>query len=152
MQDIVVYISLDTASKEKETLRPLILSFEGEFAYKEYNSVEAVIGALYLDQGIEAVKTFLEENLLVKLDDILKQKLYRDPKSSLQEEVQALGFETPVYVVLDESGPDHDKSFTVAVQVGDRQLGHGSGKSKQLAQQAAAEQALKSRLYKNYQV
>ncbi|MDR0463393.1 MAG: ribonuclease III [Pseudomonadales bacterium] len=113
------------------------------------NALEALIGALYLDQGIEAVKDFLDKHLLFKLDIILKEKSYKDPKSSLQEEVQALGFDAPHYEVLEEVGPDHDKSFTMAVRVGDIQSGVGEGKSKQLAQQEAARQALEQQLYKS---
>lgn len=106
------------------------------------DTVEAVIGALYLDQGHKAVSEFLHTHLFTKFDVIRDQKLYKDPKSVLQEEVQALGLPTPTYVVLSEVGPDHEKEFTVQVLVGDTPQGTGTGKSKQLAQQAAADQAL----------
>ena len=108
------------------------------------NTLEAVIGALYLDQGFTAADTFLRENLFVTVATILKDKLYKDPKSELQEKVQARGFETPNYVVISEAGPDHDKEFTVEVQVGGKPVASGMGKSKQQAQQAAAQAALKS--------
>jgi ribonuclease III len=106
------------------------------------DTMEAIIGALYLDQGFEAVKTFLNQYLFVKFADIKKQKLYRDAKSMLQEVVQAQGFDAPTYEVVQEVGPDHDKQFTVKVVVGKSEAGRGSGKSKQAAQQAAAAQAL----------
>jgi ribonuclease III len=106
------------------------------------DTTEAVIGALYLDQGFDAVKAFLEKNLFVKFAEIKEQKLYRDSKSMLQEVVQAQGFEAPTYEVVDEMGPDHDKQFTVRVLVGNKEAGSGSGRSKQTAQQAAAQQAL----------
>lgn len=106
------------------------------------NTVEAVIGALYLDQGLEKARDFITEHILSRFDEVMQKKLYKDAKSSLQEEVQACGFEAPIYQVLHEDGPDHDKSFTVAVFVGGKQVGEGLGKSKQLAQQVAAAQAL----------
>lgn len=106
------------------------------------DTFEAVLGALYLDQGLEAVEAFLHQELFTNLDRILKEKLYKDPKSDLQEKVQAMGFLTPNYEVIDQNGPDHDKTFTVSVTVGDKVIGKGSGKSKQQAQQAAAEAAL----------
>jgi len=103
---------------------------------------EAVTGALYLDQGFEVVKKFLNEHLFVKFAEIKSKKLYRDSKSLLQEVVQAKGLLTPSYEVIDEQGPDHDKTFTVEVKVNDKVVGKGVGKSKQLAQQEAASQAL----------
>lgn len=106
------------------------------------NTVEAVIGAIYLDQGLTAARDFITEHILSRFDEVMQKKLYKDAKSSLQEEVQACGFEAPIYQVLREEGPDHDKSFTVAVFVGNKQVGEGAGKSKQLAQQVAAAQAL----------
>jgi ribonuclease-3 len=106
------------------------------------DTFEAVLGALYLDQGLEAVEAFLHQELFTNLDRILKEKLYKDPKSDLQEKVQAMGFLTPNYEVVDQHGPDHDKTFTVSVTVGDKVIGKGSGKSKQQAQQTAAEAAL----------
>ncbi len=106
------------------------------------NTVEAVIGALYLDQGLEVARGFIAEHILSRFNEVIDKKLYKDAKSSLQEEVQACGFEAPIYQVLGEEGPDHDKSFTVAVFVGGKQVGEGAGKSKQLAQQVAAAEAL----------
>jgi len=107
------------------------------------DTTEAIIGAIYLDQGYETIKNFLEKNLFNKFDKIKKQKLYQDSKSVLQEIVQAKGSEAPIYKVIKEEGPDHDKQFTVEVLVDSQPAGTGVGKSKQLAQQAAAQAALK---------
>lgn len=104
---------------------------------------EAVIGALYLDQGFEAVETFLGKVLFPLFDEIKEKKLYKDPKSLLQEVVQSNGLPTPTYQVLKEIGPDHSKEFTVQVYVNGVVAGIGTGKSKQHAQQAAAIEALK---------
>lgn len=108
------------------------------------DTTEAVIGALYLDQGYEVVKTFITTNLFTKFDRIKEEKLYQDSKSHLQEVVQSKGFAAPTYQVIKEKGPDHDKEFTVQVLVNNNPQGTGVGKSKQLAQQAAASSALKS--------
>lgn len=106
------------------------------------NTTEAVIGAIYLDQGLAEVEKFLQENLFPKFEKIKKLKLYKDPKSQLQETVQAKGYAAPGYSIVHEEGPDHDKMFTVEVKVNNKKLGVGTGKSKQLAQQAAAREAL----------
>ena len=108
------------------------------------NSVEAVIGALYLDQGYGAAKKFVNDNLLSKLEGILKADTWRDPKSLLQEVVQSTEGVTPNYKVLTEEGPDHDKTFKIGVFVADTLKGEGTGQSKQDAQQAAATEALKN--------
>jgi len=108
------------------------------------NTVEAVIGALYLDQGFEAVEDFLKDHLFPKFDQIYAQKLYKDAKSLLQEEVQAKGLEAPLYQVVAEVGPDHDKIFTVEVVIDGQKKAIGTGKSKQQAQQEAAKKALES--------
>jgi ribonuclease-3 len=107
------------------------------------NSFEAVIGALYLDQGYETARAFITENLLVTFDDILKTGSWLDPKSHLQEVIQSQEGHTPQYKVLEEEGPDHEKTFTVGVYVNGTLRGKGTGPSKQTAQVAAAENALK---------
>jgi len=107
------------------------------------NSFEAVIGALYLDQGYDAAKKFITDNLLVTFKEILETGSWMDPKSHLQEVVQSREGSTPVYRVLAEEGPDHDKVFTVGVFVDDKLKGRGTGPSKQAGQQKAAEVALK---------
>jgi ribonuclease-3 len=108
------------------------------------NSYEAVVGALYLDQGYDAASKFIHESLLTTFDEILKTGSWMDPKSHLQELVQSKDGFTPVYKVLSEEGPDHDKIFTVGVFVNGELKGKGSGPSKQTGQVAAAEAALKS--------
>lgn len=107
------------------------------------NSFEAVIGALYLDQGYEVAKRFITDNLLITFKDILETGSWMDPKSHLQEVVQSTDGFTPVYKVLAEVGPDHDKVFTVGVFVDGKLKGQGSGPSKQAGQQKAAEDALR---------
>lgn len=104
---------------------------------------EAVVGALYLDVNIKAVETFVFPMLENSVDKILIQQLARDPKSLLQEWAQSLGNNIPIYRIEMESGPDHDKTFTVQVLVNDEVLGVGSGHSKQSASVVAAESALK---------
>lgn len=106
------------------------------------NCYEAVIGALYLDKGYDAAKDFITKSLLVTFDEILKTGSWMDPKSHLQELVQSKDGFTPVYRVLGEEGPDHDKIFTVGVFVNGELKGKGSGPSKQNGQVAAAEAAL----------
>lgn len=107
------------------------------------NTFEAVIGALYLDQGYQVAKEFIEKNLLVTFDEILKTGSWLDPKSHLQEMTQSRDGHTPQYRVLNEAGPDHEKIFTVGVFTDGRLIGRGSGPSKQAAQVAAAEVALR---------
>lgn len=106
------------------------------------NCYEAVVGALYLDQGYEAAEKFITESLLSTFEEILKSGSWVDPKSNLQEVAQSREGHTPVYKVLSEEGPDHDKVFTVGVFVGSKLRGQGVGPSKQAGQQKAAEVAL----------
>ncbi len=107
------------------------------------NCYEAVVGALYLDKGYEATKDFIAKSLLVTFEGILKAGSWMDPKSNLQELVQNQDGFTPVYKVLAEEGPDHDKIFTVGVYVNGVLQGKGTGPSKQIGQVGAAEAALK---------
>lgn len=107
------------------------------------NSYEAVVGALYLDQGYEIAKKFITESILSTFKDILESGSWLDPKSKLQEVVQSEEGFTPAYKVINETGPDHDKIFTVGVFVDDKLRGKGVGPSKQAGQQKAAEAALK---------
>ena len=104
---------------------------------------EAVIGAVYLDQGYEAARKLIEKHIISKVDKVIEEGLWRDPKSYLQELAQKIDSITPVYRTLKEEGPDHDKSFTVGVYVGDTSRGTGSGHSKQEAQTAAAREGVK---------
>lgn len=108
------------------------------------NSYEAVVGALYLDQGYEAAKKFITKSLLTTFDNILSTGSWMDSKSHLQELAQSREAATPIYKVMSEEGPDHDKTFTVGVYVNSKLLGKGEGPSKQTAQQKAAEVALES--------
>ncbi len=109
------------------------------------NTFEAYIGAVYLDQGIEAVGKFIHKYLLPKTEEIVSKKLWRDAKSLVQEKAQEFVNVTPAYKVLSESGPDHDKHFTVGIYFGSNLIGEGKGQSKQEAEQKAAESALKAK-------
>jgi len=106
------------------------------------NSYEAVIGALYMDQGYDVAEKFITDTLLSTFQGILDSGSWMDPKSHLQELAQSTESATPVYKVMEEVGPDHDKVFTVGVYVNNVLRGQGTGPSKQAGQQAAAEQAL----------
>lgn len=109
------------------------------------NAFEALIGAIYLDQGYDASRMFIETHLFPKIDEIVTKRLWQDPKSTLQEKVQEAEGSTPHYTVLKETGPDHDKHFTVGVYAKDALLAQGEGKSKQEAEQTAARAALEAR-------
>lgn len=106
------------------------------------NSFEAVTGSIYLDQGYDAAKEFITKSILSTFKGILESGSWMDPKSHLQEVAQSLENHTPVYKVLNEEGPDHDKIFSVGVFVGGVLKGKGTGPSKQAGQQKAAEAAL----------
>jgi len=107
------------------------------------NSFEAFIGALYQDAGINAVKIFLGETLIPKIEGYVEKRAFKDPKSLLQEFVQAQKQSSPYYKVLHEEGPPHDKTFTIGVVVNNEIMGEGIGKSKQEAEESAAREALK---------
>lgn len=104
---------------------------------------EAFIGALYLDQGLEAARSFLSRHMFAKLDRIGKQPIV-DYKTELQEYTQQHGLGTVEYRIVDELGPDHDKQFVTEVRLDDRLLGTGAGRSKKEAEQQAAAQALQT--------
>lgn len=107
------------------------------------NAFEATTGAIYIDQGYDAAAKYISENILSTLPQILEDESWRDPKSYLQEISQSVDGYTPIYRVLKEEGPDHEKIFTLGVFVGDKLMGEGSGPSKQNAQQDAAQAAIK---------
>ncbi len=109
------------------------------------NAVEALIGAIYLDQGIKGADKFIRTNILSKLEYILSNKLYLDPKSKFQEKSQEELGVTPHYKVLKESGPDHDKIFEVGLYAGNELVAKGKGSSKQEAQVAAAAKGIKKK-------
>jgi len=122
--------------KEKGKARKYILS----------DTFEAFIGALYLDSGYEACKKFIEKDLIEKkLAEIIEKKLFKDPKSLFQERSQEIVGITPVYQVLEETGPDHLKHFVVGVMLGDELIAKGDGSSKHEAELKAAEEALKAK-------
>lgn len=106
------------------------------------NAFEATIGSIYLDQGYAAAEKFITEHITSKLKSILSEGSWRDPKSHLQEVSQRLDNATPVYKVISEEGPDHDKVFTLGAYVNNTLMGKGIGPSKQSAQQQAARAAL----------
>ncbi|MFA7000067.1 MAG: ribonuclease III [Candidatus Paceibacterota bacterium] len=106
------------------------------------NTYEAYVGACYLDQGYDVVRDFIAETLFGKVDTIVREKLWRDPKSLVQEKSQEYLNVTPSYKVVSEVGPDHDKHFTVGIFFGSDVIAEGKGHSKQEAEQAAARKAL----------
>jgi ribonuclease-3 len=108
------------------------------------NAFEALIGAVYLDQGMEVATKFVLDNICYKLDDILKKGSYQDAKSKFQEIAQEKYGITPTYDVVSEAGPDHSKIFKVAAFLGKEKVGEGEGASKQRAQVKAAEQVLEN--------
>ncbi|OGI18585.1 MAG: ribonuclease III [Candidatus Moranbacteria bacterium RIFCSPLOWO2_02_FULL_48_19] len=110
--------------------------------YLVANAVESVIGALYIDQGYDAAKDFIEKRIISHLDEVLAQGLYTDPKSRFQELAQEKTGVTPGYRVLKEWGPDHDRHFIAGVFLGEELVAEGEGISKQDAQREAARQGL----------
>lgn len=106
------------------------------------NTYEAYVGAVYIDQGYDVARDFIARTLFGKIDTIVAKKLWRDAKSLVQEKSQEYLNMTPVYKVISEAGPDHDKHFTIGVFFGEEQIATGKGKSKQEAEQAAARSAL----------
>lgn len=108
------------------------------------NAIEAVIGAIYEDVGYESAVDFITREILVELPRIIQSGQYVDPKSKLQEIVQERKGVTPSYHVISETGPDHNKIFVVAANIQQAEAGRGSGPSKQEAEIAAAENALKN--------
>ena len=109
------------------------------------NALEAIIGAIYLDQGMATAKKFITGKILVKLPYILENETYRDPKSKFQEKSQELFSITPTYKVMEESGPDHNKYFRVGIYLEDELVTEGQGTSKQEAQVDAAEKAIEAK-------
>ena len=138
-------------AKEIELERCLYLS-KGELKDKNSkarnyilaDAVEALIGAAYLDQGREPIKDFIHVFIISKLDNIIKNNLYIDPKSRFQEKAQEKHGITPHYQIMDEKGPDHKKKFTVGLYLNEKFISSGTGYSKQEAQIKAAEKGLKS--------
>ncbi|MEA3463631.1 MAG: ribonuclease III [Patescibacteria group bacterium] len=109
------------------------------------NAVEALIGAIYLDQGIRAAKKFIKKFMLSKLENILANQLYIDPKSKFQEKAQEVYGVTPHYKILSEVGPDHAKTFEVGLYLNEELIAKDKGSSKQEAQIAAAGKGIKEK-------
>lgn len=109
------------------------------------NTFEAFVGALYLDQGMEACVSFLESYLFPLTDGIVEGRLWQDAKSFFQERAQDEVSITPSYKLIRENGPDHDKQFTIGVYIGNELVAEGEGKSKQEAEQSAARAALEKK-------
>lgn len=145
---LVNTVSLAQTAKELEIGELLYLSKGEEKSGGRSNpglladTVEALIGALFLDRGIEGAALFIKKFILKKVADVVKTSL-KDPKSMLQEFVQANGYPAPAYKIVSEVGPDHAKEFTVEVLVGGKSYARGVGPSKQIATQKAADEALK---------
>lgn len=116
------------------------------------NTLESLIGAIYLDQGYKVAHEFIDNMILAQLSSILEKGLHIDAKSRFQEIAQELTGITPRYEVLDESGPDHDKKFTMGAYLGEELIAEGVDSSKQKAEQAAAEQALKAKEWESIQL
>jgi len=127
-----LYLSKGEAKDKNTKARQYILA----------NAIEAVIGAMYLDSGMENVKTLIHRYLISKLDYILDNELFHDPKSRFQEKSQDLYNITPHYEVLKEYGPDHNKTFEIGVYIKDKLIAVGVGTSKQEAQVDAAAKGL----------
>ncbi|HEY4489422.1 MAG TPA: ribonuclease III [Candidatus Paceibacterota bacterium] len=106
------------------------------------NAFEALIGAIYLDQGYDAAEVFIGKHLYPKIDNVLENRSWQDAKSKYQELAQEREGITPQYRTIEEKGPDHDKLFTVGVYLNDKEIARGEGQSKQEAEQAAARAAL----------
>jgi ribonuclease-3 len=106
------------------------------------NAIEALLGAIYLDRGLEKTRTFIEKHVLVKLAKIIEEELYRDSKSFFQEKAQEKESITPHYEVLSEWGPDHKKEFRIGVYLGDELIAEADGSSKSVAEKEAAKKAL----------
>lgn len=123
-----IYLSKGEASDKNSKARQYILA----------NAVEAIIGAIYLDQGTRSSKKFIKSKMLSKLEYILSNELYLDPKSKFQEKAQEKENITPHYNVLKEAGPDHNKVFEVGLYLKNELISKGTGRSKQEAQMQAA--------------
>lgn len=106
------------------------------------NTFEALVGAIYMDKGLEDAKKFIINVLMHHLEEVIEKKLYKDPKSLFQEEAQERVGVTPSYEVIDQWGPDHDKHFVIGVYLEQEKVAEGEGPSKQAAQEEAARIAL----------
>lgn len=126
--DEFLYLSKGEAKDKNKKSRQFILA----------DAVEAIIGAIFLDQGLDAAKKFIMDNIVTHLDAILANQVFLDPKSHFQEKAQEIKGITPHYEILKEEGPDHDKIFTVGLYLNEELVCEGHGSSKQEAQVQAA--------------
>lgn len=140
------------AASEKLGINDYLLMSKGEAKdtgrarqYILANSFEAFIGAIYCDQGYDAAKAFIAKHLFDKTDDIVDKRLWQDAKSRFQELAQEHASVTPTYETLSQDGPDHDRVFTVGVFLRKEKVADGKGRSKQEAEQMAAEKAIEAR-------
>lgn len=148
---LVNTVSLSAAA-EKLGVNQYLLMSKGEAKdvgrarqYILANVFEACIGAIYIDQGYEAAKTFIANRLFSKTEEIVKKRLWQDAKSRFQELSQEYASITPTYETLSQSGPDHDRVFTIGVFLRHEKVAEGSGRSKQEAEQQAAERAIEAK-------
>ncbi len=147
-------VNADTCAKVAESLgaNDFLLLSKGESKdagrarqYILANTLEAIIGAVYLDQGLDSAEKFIYNHITPLAEEIVEKGTWIDAKSSFQEKAQEHENTTPAYKTLHESGPDHDKKFTIGVYIGNDLVGQGSGQSKQDAEQEAARNALKNK-------
>ncbi len=137
------------ATSEKLQINGFLLMSKGEAKdegrarqYILANVFEALVGAMYLDQGYDAAKDFIARNLFHKTEEIIQKRLWQDAKSRFQELAQEYVSVTPTYQLLSQSGPDHDRVFTIGVFLKHEKVAEGTGRSKQEAEQQAAERAI----------
>lgn len=135
--DEYLYLSHGEAKDSQSKARQYILA----------NAIEAFIGAVYLDRGMDIARKFIHDYVLSRLPYILEHQLHLDPKSRFQEAAQEKAGFTPSYRVMEEKGPDHAKQFTVGVYIGEELVATGTGTSKQEAQISAAEHALEAKAW-----
>ncbi len=148
---LVNTISLSIAA-EKLGVNEFLLMSKGESKdvgrarqYILANVFEACIGAIYIDQGYDAAKTFIAGRLYGRTDEIVKKRLWQDAKSRFQELAQEHASVTPTYETTGQTGPDHDRIFTVGVYLRNQMIAEGTGRSKQEAEQQAAERAIETK-------
>ncbi len=152
---LVNAVILAKISKKFDLNNYLLLS-RGEFKdtgrarqYILANVMEALIGAIFLDLGYDSVQKFITRSIISEFPRVLEDKKYKDPKSLFQEQAQEHLGVTPIYQVLEQWGPDHQKEFKIGVYINDNLIARGTGHSKQDAQQAAAQQALEIKGWTN---
>jgi ribonuclease III len=145
---LVNTISLSTVSDAMGVNQFLLMSkgeAKDEGRARQYilaNVFEALIGAIYIDQGYETARDFIASKLFIKTDEIISKRLWQDSKSRFQELAQEHISVTPVYKLIEQTGPDHDRLFTIGVYLRNDEIATGQGRSKQEAEQEAAQKAI----------